>query len=245
MLLVLATIIGIPAAFAVWVNRQALNTSNWSSTSGKVLEDKKVQTALSAYLVHELFTNVNVSADLQQVLPKQLQPLAGPAAAGLQQLAGTPAPKLLASPQAQALWVQANVAAHKELLKVLNGGGPVVSTKSGVVTLNLHTLVSQLAATLGVSSQVAAVQSKLQGSSGASARATAQKKLGITLPPANGQLVIMRVKSARDRAGHRQCRQAPGDRAAGDRDPDVRAGRVSRTRTAPADATNGRLVLRL
>ena len=84
---------------------------------------------------------------------------------------------------------------------MLNGGGPVVSTKSGVVTLNLHTLVSQLAATLGVSSQVAAVQSKLQGSTGASARAAAQKKLGITLPPANGQLVIMRsnqLKTAQD-----------------------------------------------
>ena len=67
-----------------------------------------------------------------------------------------------------------------------------MSTGSGVVTLNLHTLVSQLAATLGISSQVAALQSKLQGSSGASARAAAQQKLGITLPPANGQLVIMR-----------------------------------------------------
>ena len=59
-LLVLATIIGIAATFAVWVNRQALNTSNWSSTSSKILEDKQVQTALSAYLVHELFNNVNV-----------------------------------------------------------------------------------------------------------------------------------------------------------------------------------------
>ena len=142
--------------------------------------------------MHELFSNVNVSADLQKVLPTQLQPLAEPAAAGLQQLAGTLAPKVLASPQAQAAWVQANTAAHKELLKVLNGGGPVVSTESGVVTLNLHTLVSQLVATLGLSSQVAPVQSKLQGSTGASARAAAQKKLGITLPPANGQLVIMR-----------------------------------------------------
>ena len=200
-LLVLATIVGIAATFAVWVNRQALNTSNWRSTSSQVLENKQVQTALSAYLVHELFTNVNVSADLQKVLPKQLQPLAGPAAAGLQQLASTVAPKILASPQAQAAWVQANVAAHKELLKVLNGGGPVVSTGSGVVTLNLHTLVGQLAATLGVSSQVAAVQSKLQGATGASARAAAQQKLGITLPPANGQLVIMRsnqLKTAQD-----------------------------------------------
>ena len=243
-LLVLATIVGIPAAFAVWVNRQALNTSNWSSTSGKVLEDKKVQTALSAYLVHELFTNVNVSADLQKVLPKQLQPLAGPAAAGLQDLAGTLAPKLLASPQAQALWVQANVAAHKELLKVLNGGGPVVSTKSGVVTLNLHTLVSQLAATLGVSSQVAALQSKLQGSTGASARAAAQKKLGITLPPANGQLVIMRsnqLGTAQDIANavKHLAIVLPAIAIL-----HVRARRVPRTRTAPADAANGRLVLR-
>jgi len=184
-LLVLATIVGIGAAFAVWVNRQALNTNNWSATSAKILEDKQVQTALSAYLVHELFTNVNVSAELQTILPKPLQPLAGPAAAGLQQLAGQLAPKVMATPQVQAAWVQANIAAHKELLKVLNGGGPVVSTKSGVVTLNLQALVKQLAATLGVSSQVAAVK----------------QKLGITVPPSAGQLVIMRsdqLKSAQD-----------------------------------------------
>ena len=196
-----ATVIGIAATFAVWVNRQALNTSKWSSTSGQILQDKQVQTALSAYLVHQLFTNVNASADLQTALPKQLQPLAGPAAAGLQQLAGQLAPRVLASPQLQAAWVQANIAAHKELLRVLNGGGPVVSTQSGVVSLNLHTLVSQLAATIGVSSQVAAVQSKLQGSTGASVRAAAQQKLGITLPPASGQLVIMRsneLKTAQD-----------------------------------------------
>jgi Short C-terminal domain len=200
-LLVLATVIGIAATFALWVNRQALNTSNWSSTSGQILQDKQVQTALSAYLVHELFTNVDVSAELQTVLPKQLQPLSGPAAAGLQQLAGQLAPRLLASPLVQKAWVQANIAAHQELLRVLNGGGPVVSTRSGVVSLNLHALVSQLAATVGLSSQLAAVRSKLQGSTGATVRAAAQAKLGVTLPPASGQLVILRsnqLKTAQD-----------------------------------------------
>ena len=200
-LLVLATVIGIGATFAIWVNRQALNTSNWSATSGQILQDKQVQTALSAYLVRELFSNVDVSGELQTVLPKQLQPLAGPAAAGLQQLAGQLAPRVLASPVVQGAWVQANVAAHKELLRVLNGGGPVVSTQSGVVSLNLHTLVSQLAATVGLSSQAAAVQSKLQGSTGATVRALAQNKLGVTLPPASGQLVILRsnqLKTAQD-----------------------------------------------
>ena len=97
-LLVLATVIGIAATFAIWVNRQALSTSNWSSTSGKILEDKQVQTALSAYLVNELFANVNVAADLQKVLPAPLQPVAGPAAAGLQQLAGQLVPRVLATP---------------------------------------------------------------------------------------------------------------------------------------------------
>ena len=201
MLLVLATVIGIGATFALWINRQALNTSNWSSTSAKILQDKQVQTALSAYLVRELFANVDVSAELQTVLPKQLQPFAGPAAAGLQQLAGQLAPKLLAAPVVQGAWVQANIVAHKELLRVLGGGGPVVSTTSGVVSLNLHTLVSQLAATVGLSSQLAAVRSKLQGSTGATVRAVAQSKLGVTLPPASGQLVIMRsnqLKTAQD-----------------------------------------------
>jgi hypothetical protein len=143
-------------------------------------------------MVRELFANVDVSARLQTVLPKDLQPLSGPAAAGLQQLAGQAAPRVLASPRVQSAWIQANTTAHRELLRVLNGGGPIVSTQTGVVTLDLHALVSQLAATIGVSNQVAAAQSKLQGSTGAAVRAAAQQKLQITLPPASGRLVIMR-----------------------------------------------------
>src|SRR3954467_15816059 len=137
-LLVLATIIGFTGAFAVWVNRQALNTDHWATTSGKILANKKVQTALSAYLVNELFSNVDVAAELQKVLPPQAQALAAPLAGGLQQLAGQAAPKLVAGPRVQDAWVAANVAAHKQLLQVIDGGGPVVSTAGGVVRLNVH-----------------------------------------------------------------------------------------------------------
>src|SRR3954470_17031024 len=98
-LLVMATLIGFVGAFSVWVNRQALNTDNWATTSGKLLADKKVQTALSAYMVNELFTNVDVASELRQVLPPQATALAGPAAAGIQELAGRAAPKLLARPR--------------------------------------------------------------------------------------------------------------------------------------------------
>ena len=89
------------------------------------------------------------------------------------------------------------------LIKVINGGGKVVATTGGDVTLNVHELVAQLAASLGLQSQVAAVQSKLQGSTGQSVRNAAQQR-GITLPPSSGQIKIMRasqLKTAQDVAG--------------------------------------------
>src|SRR3954451_12419951 len=127
-LLVLATLIGFVGAFAVWVNRQALNTDNWATTSGKLLADEKVRTAVSAYMVDELFSSVDVASELKSVLPPRADALAAPAAAGLQQLAGQAAPKLLARPRIQDAWVQANRVAHKELLRIIDGGGPVAST---------------------------------------------------------------------------------------------------------------------
>jgi hypothetical protein len=191
-LLALALVTGLLAMFAVWANRQALNTDNWTNTSSRLLADKHIQTAVGGYLVDQLFSSVDVAGELRQALPPQAQALAGPAAGGLRELANTAAPQLLARPRVQAAWRNANKAAHKELLRIINGGGPVASTHGGEVVLNLHALVDQLAATLGVQQQVAAARSKLQGSAGTSARAKAQQKLGVTLPPSSGRLVIMR-----------------------------------------------------
>jgi hypothetical protein len=60
------------------------------------------------------------------------------------------------------------------------------------VVLNLRALVDQLAATLGAQQQLAQARAKLQGETGQKLRAAAQQKLGVTLPPSAGQLVIMR-----------------------------------------------------
>jgi hypothetical protein len=203
-LLALASLALFTGAFAVWVNRQALNTDNWKTTSSKLLADEQIQAALAPYLVDQLFTNVDVTGAIQQRLPSNLQVLAGPASAGLRQLADRAAPKLLARPRVQDAWVTANAAAHEQLLRIVNGGGAVVSTSGGRVTLDLNALVSQLAADLGVSSQVAAAQDKLQGAVGAQAKAQLQQRLSITVPATSGRLVIMRsdnLKTAQDVAG--------------------------------------------
>src|SRR3954453_12396242 len=78
LLLGLAILIGFFAVMATWLNRQALNTTNWTNTSTKLLEDTKIRTAISDYLVNELFTNVDVAGQLAAVLPPQAQPIAGP-----------------------------------------------------------------------------------------------------------------------------------------------------------------------
>jgi hypothetical protein len=203
-LLVLASLALFAGAFAVWVNRQALNTDNWKTTSSELLADPQIQAALGPYLVDQLFTNADVPGAIQQRLPDNLQALAGPASAGLRQLADRAAPKVLARPGVQDAWVAANGAAHERLLRIINGGGPVVSTAGGEVTLDLNALVKQLAAELGVSSQVAAAQDKLQGAAGEQAKAQLQQRLEVTVPDTSGQLVIMRsdeLETAQDVAG--------------------------------------------
>jgi hypothetical protein len=194
-LFVLATIIGIGAVHAVWINRQALNTDNWTATSSRLLADKQIQTAVAAYTVNQLFNSGVPQAQLKAALPTRLQPLAGPISAGLEQIAGQAAPRFLATPQVQAAWRAANRVAHRTLLRIINGGGSRASTRGGVVTLNLHAIVSQLAASLGIQQQVAAAAASLKAHPGAVKSGAAQ--LGVTLPPASGQLVIMRSNQLR------------------------------------------------
>lgn len=192
-LLAAAIVTGLLAMFAVWANRQALNTENWTETSSELLADPAIQDALGAYMVDELFRNVDVAGELRQALPEDAQGLAGPAAAGLRQLATRVAPQVLARPRVQQAWRRANQAAHQQLMRVIEGGGPVVSTEGGVVVLDVRTLVDQLAASVGVEEQVAAAREKLQGGAGEAARGAAQERLGVELPPSSGKITILRA----------------------------------------------------
>ena len=151
----LATVLAVAAIFSIWANRQALNTDNWVDTSDKVLQNPEVQSQLSTYIAAELFANVDVQAELAKALPPQLKPLAGPAAGGLSQLAPQVAEKALATSQVQALWDQANRAAHESLLELLDGGGKTLSTNGGQVTLDLGSLLAQIGGQIGVGEAIA------------------------------------------------------------------------------------------
>ena len=143
-LVVLGSLITFVAIFSIWANRQALNTDNWVNTSGRLLANHAVDEQLANYLGEQVSENVDIKGELEAALPEKLQPLAAAAAGGIDQLTPKIAERALESPKLQALWAEANRVAHEQLLEVLNGGGSTVSTNNGEVTLDLHSLVSQI-----------------------------------------------------------------------------------------------------
>jgi hypothetical protein len=154
-LIFVASLLAFLALPAVWLDRQALNTDNWTETSSELLENDAIRTQVANYLVDQVYANVDVQAELAKALPPRAEPLAGFAAGGLQQLADTGVKNLLARPIPQQAWETANRRAHELLLRVLDGGGDVVATNGGEVTLDLKALLTQTANRFGIGGRIA------------------------------------------------------------------------------------------
>jgi hypothetical protein len=149
-LLVLATLVWTVGGLAIWANRQMLNTKNWVETSDHLLRDEAVRTALSTALLDRLYQSKPVENQLRAQLPAQLQPLVGPLASGLREVATRRTPEILGSAAALTAWEKANEGAHKTLLKVLEGD----AAAGGQVNLDVKSLLQQVAAGAGVSPDV-------------------------------------------------------------------------------------------
>jgi hypothetical protein len=154
-LITVGSVLAFLAIFAVWANRQLLDTDNWTETSSQLLENDEIRGQLAIFMVDELYANVDVQAELAQAAPPRLEPLAGPAAGALRNLAVQGADELLARPRAQAAWEEANRRGHRRLLQIVeDGGGGAVSTGGGNVTLDLKQLLETISAQLGVGGRV-------------------------------------------------------------------------------------------
>jgi hypothetical protein len=158
-LIVIASLLSFLAIFAVWANRQLLNTDNWSETSSELLENDAIRTQVANFLVAEVYANVDVQAELEKAFAQLLQPatasaLSGPAASGLQTFAEQRLDNVLARPIPQKAWEQANRRAQARLLDIVEGGGDIVSTTGGDVTLDLKSLLGATQSNVGVGGRV-------------------------------------------------------------------------------------------
>lgn len=154
-LVVLGSVLAFFSVFAIWAERQALNTDDWVSTSGKLIRNDRIREAVANYLVDQLYENVDVERELKELLPGETKQLAGPVSGGLRQVAGQGAEAVLKSSTAQSLWQEANRTAHEQLLEVLEEKKGAISTEEGKVSLDLGSLVTNLADQVGIGENLA------------------------------------------------------------------------------------------
>ena len=174
----LGSLLAFLSVFAIWTERQALNTNDWVDTSGRLIHNDKIREAVGTFLVDQLYENVDVEKELEEILPGDTKQLAGPVSGGLRQVAGDGADQVLQSSTAQELWKSANRSTHEQLLAVLEEKEGSVSTEEGTVTLNLGSLITNLASQVGIG-----------------------QNLAEKLPPDAGQITILRsdqLKTAQD-----------------------------------------------
>jgi hypothetical protein len=177
-LIVLGSLLAFLSVFGIWTERQALDTGEWVNTSGRLIQNPKIREAVSNYLVDQLYENVDVEKELSEKLPGETKDLAGPISGGLRQFAGDGANQVLKSSTAQELWKSANRTTHEQLLEVLEEKEGTVATEEGKVSLNLGSLVTNLADQVGIGADLAS-----------------------KLPPDAGQITILRsdqLKTAQD-----------------------------------------------
>jgi hypothetical protein len=168
--LVSAGLLLLLSAFAVWINRVALNTSEFSSTSSALLDDPEIRSAVATRAVDELFSSVDVQSEVKAQLPDNYKSLSGPATAGLRQASYQIVDRALEQPAFQRLFKGTLEETHRTLVQVLEGGGDRVSTQNGEVTLNLRTIIQEAADRIGIGDQVSG-----------------------KIPPDAGQIVILRA----------------------------------------------------
>ncbi len=149
-LLVLATLCWAIGGFALWANRQLLNTDNWVKTSDQLLRDDTIRVALSTALLDRLYQSAPVETAVRDQLPENLKPLAAPLAAAARRVATQRAPEILGTDAALTAWEKTNQTAHKVFLKLVNGD----LAPGGEVNLDVENLLTQVASGVGLPTSV-------------------------------------------------------------------------------------------
>jgi hypothetical protein len=134
-----------------WVKRQMLDNTAWNKATTQIVQDPKVQSAIATYTINTLYDNIDVGQALSNRLPPSLKQLGPPLAGALEQPATQGVARLMTRPRVQSLFINASSIAHKKLVAVLENKTQYgISTGSGVVTLNVHQMITEVGTELGL-----------------------------------------------------------------------------------------------
>lgn len=140
-LVVLSCILAPLSVVAVWTQNQMLDTTRYVENVTPLASNPAILDAAATNATNALFENVDVEAEIRDALPKRARLLAAPMTAAIRQFTERAAREALASDAFQTVWVKANDVAHTQVESALTGGGKVVSTKNGKITLDLSQIL--------------------------------------------------------------------------------------------------------
>jgi hypothetical protein len=143
-LVVLSCILAPLSVVSIWTRNQLLDTSRYVENVTPLASNPAILDAAASQATNTLFENINVEAKVKDVLPRRAAVLAGPLSSALHQFTETAALKALQSDQFQTVWKRANERAHNQVEAALTGGGELISTKNGKVTIDLSAILLQI-----------------------------------------------------------------------------------------------------
>ena len=143
-LLVLGVLLTVVSILSTYVKREALDEGQFKQTSQELIASPAIQEQVAATMVEALYANVDVSGELTNKLPDNLQGLAAPIAGISRELVDRGAQELIQRPRAQQAFVEISSISQQQLIKVLRGDTRALETSNGNVVLDLRPLVLRL-----------------------------------------------------------------------------------------------------
>ncbi len=145
--LVILSIVGyVLGATVIWANRRLFNTEKYVEIVAPLGKDPRIQAGIADGLTTGLFEAIPVEQTLTDILPEKVSFLAGPISGGLQDFVHGKVEGVLATPEFEDTWIEANRLAHQKMMDVIEGKSELVTTEGDEVVLSMFPLVNNLIA---------------------------------------------------------------------------------------------------
>ncbi len=148
-LIVLAGVLAPISTMGLWLRSQVTDTDKYVRTVQPLVSDPAIQNFVADRVTQRLFEEVDVQTAIQDALPERAAFLSGALTSGLQTLVREATLRVVESDQFAQLWTSANRLAHEQMVAVLTGkSSNVISTKDGVVSLDLSGIANEVVSQL-------------------------------------------------------------------------------------------------
>lgn len=162
LLAAVACALAVVALAATWMDRQVMQTANWTDTSVLVLRDPEVQELTAGFLADQLVAQQQTVDRVRDALPPALRPFSGTATAALGQVAERTALEALRERALEDLWATASRDTHEQFERWIETAGEPTGDEDPV-TLDLQPAIVRLAQRVGIPESIITESSRASG----------------------------------------------------------------------------------